>query len=83
MNKINIGWWADEAYDFLNLLIGVIVLVPFVIVILIISGVGIIGLSRSSSFNPSISLQGRRMTGTNLSLSESEIRRKTLEENKC
>jgi hypothetical protein len=74
---------VDEAYDFLNLLIGVIVLVPFVIVILIISGAEIIGLSLSSSFNPSISLQGPRMTGTNLSLSESEIRRKTVEENKC
>lgn len=81
MNKKNIRWWVDGAYDFLNLLVGVVVLVPFVIVIPVISAAGaIIGLSRTSSFDTSTYLQGQRMIGTTMSLSENEIRRKILEQ---
>jgi hypothetical protein len=81
MNKKNIRWWVDGAYDFLNLLVGIVVLVPFVIVIPVISVAGaIIGLSRTSSFDTSTYLQGQRMTGTTISLSENEIRIKILEQ---
>lgn len=70
----------DGAYDLLNLLVGFVVLVPFVIVFPVISAAGaIIGLRRSSSFDTSTFQQGRRITGT-MSLSENEIRRKILEE---
>ena len=81
MNKKNIRRWVDGAYDFLNILVGIVVLVPFVIVILVISAAGtIIGLSRTSSFDTSTCLQGQRMTGTTISLSKNEIRRKILEQ---
>jgi hypothetical protein len=71
MNKKNISWWMGGAYDFLNLLIGTIVLIPFLIGIIAISIAGaIIGMSRSSSFNPSTYLQGRMMNGVAISLSE-------------
>jgi hypothetical protein len=71
MNKKNISWWMGGAYDFLNLLIGTIVLIPFLIGIIVISIAGaIIGMSRSSSFNPSTYLQGRMMNGVAISLSE-------------
>ena len=81
MNKKNIRWWVDGAYDFLNLLVGIVVLVPFVIVIPVISAAGaIIGLSRTSSFDTSTYLRSQRMTGTTISLSENEIRRKILEQ---
>ena len=81
MNKKNIRWWVDGAYDFLNLLVGIVVLVPFVIVIPVISAAGaIIGLSRTSSFDTSTYLRSQRMTGTTISLSENEIRIKTLEQ---
>ena len=81
MNKKNIRWWVDGAYDFLNLLVGIVVLVPFVIVVPVISAAGaIIGLSRTSSFDTSTYLRSQRMTGTTISLSENEIRIKTLEQ---
>jgi ABC-type transport system involved in multi-copper enzyme maturation permease subunit len=84
MNRKNIIWWMDGDYDFLNLLIGIIILVPFLIVILVISIAGtIIDMSRSSSFNPPTYLQGRMMDGAAISLSEYEISRKILEENRC
>ena len=83
MNKKNISGWMDGAYDFLNLLIGTIILIPFLIVIIVISVAGaIIGMSRSSSYNPSTYLQGRMMRGVAISLSEYEISRKILEESK-
>ena len=83
MNKKNISGWMDGAYDFLNLLIGTIILIPFLIVIIVISVAGaIIGMSRSSSYNPSTYLQGRTMRGVAISLSEYEMSRKILEESK-
>jgi hypothetical protein len=83
MNKKNISWRMDGAYDFLNLIIGTIILIPFLIVIIVISVAGaIIGMSRSSSYNPSTYLQGRMMRGVAISLSEYEISRKILEESK-
>lgn len=83
MNKKNINWRMDGACDFLNLIIGTIILIPFLIVIIVISVAGaIIGMSRSSSFNPSTYLQGRMMNGVAISLSEYETSRKILEESK-
>jgi hypothetical protein len=83
MNKKNISWRMNGAYDFLNLIIGTIILIPFLIVIIVISVAGaIIGMSRSSSFNPSTYLQGRMMNGVAISLSEYEISKKILEESK-
>lgn len=68
------------AYDFLNLLVGFVVLVPFVIVFPVISAAGaIIGLRSASSFDTATFQQGRRLTGT-ISPSENEIGRKILEE---
>ena len=81
MNKKNIRWWVDGAYDFLNLLVGIVVLVPFVIVIPVISAAGaIIGLSRTSSFDTSTYLRSQRMTCATISLSENKIMRKILEQ---
>lgn len=83
MNKKNVSGWMDGAYDFLNPLIGTIILIPFLIVIIVISVAGaIIGMSRSSSYNPSTYLQGRMMRGVAISLSEYEISRKILEASK-
>lgn len=83
MNKKNVRGWMDGAYDFLTPLIGTIILIPFLIVIIVISVAGaIIGVSRSSSYNPSTYLQGRMMRGVAISLSEYEISRKILEESK-
>jgi ABC-type transport system involved in multi-copper enzyme maturation permease subunit len=72
----------DVTYDFLNPLVGIILLVPFLIVIPIICLVGIVlDLSRTStSFNQRGYLQGRKITGTIISLPENERRRLTLEE---
>ena len=81
MNKKNIRRWVDGAYDFLNILVGIVVLVPFVIVIPVISAAGtIIGLSRTSSFDTSTYLRSQRMTCTTISISENKIRRKILEQ---
>jgi hypothetical protein len=80
MNKKSIKWWVIGAYDFLNILIGIAILVPFLIVIPVISAAGaIIGFSRSTSFDPSTYLQGRMMTGTATSISEYGIRRRRVE----
>jgi hypothetical protein len=73
----------DVTYDFLNSLVGIILLVPFLIVIPIICLVGIVlDLSRTStSFNQRGYLRGRKITGTIISLPENErSRRLTLEE---
>jgi ABC-type transport system involved in multi-copper enzyme maturation permease subunit len=73
----------DVTYDFLNPLVGIILLVPFLIVIPIICLVGIVlDLSRTStSFNQRGYLRGRKITGTIISLPENERRgRLTLEE---
>jgi hypothetical protein len=70
MNKQSIKSWVNEAYDFSNLTIGITILFPFLIIISIISAAGvIIGLSRSTSFDPSTYLQGRMMNGTDRSIS--------------
>jgi ABC-type transport system involved in multi-copper enzyme maturation permease subunit len=69
-------------YEFLNLLLGIILMVPFLVVIPIICLVGIVlDLSRTStSFNQRGYLQGRKIPGTIISLSENERRRRlTLE----
>lgn len=64
MSKKNMRWWMDGTYDFLNLLIGIALLVPFLIVFPVISAAGaIIGFRRSSSSDPQTFLQSRRMTG--------------------
>jgi ABC-type transport system involved in multi-copper enzyme maturation permease subunit len=73
---------TDVTYEFMNPLVGIILLVPFLIVIPIICLVGIVlDLSRTStSFNQRGYLQGRKITGTIISLSENERRRRlTLE----
>ena len=73
----------DVTYDFLNPLVGIILLVPFLIVIPIICLIGIVlDLSRTStSFNQRGYLRGRTITGTIISLPENERRRRlTLEE---
>ena len=73
----------DVTYDFLNPLVGIILLVPFLILIPVICLVGIVlDLSRTStSFNQRGYLQGRKITGTIISLPENERRgRLTLEE---
>jgi hypothetical protein len=73
----------DVTYDFLNPLVGIILLVPFLIVIPIICLIGIVlELSRTStSFNQRGYLRGRKITGTIISLPENERRRRlTLEE---
>lgn len=72
----------DVTYDYLNPLVGIILLVAFLIVIPIICLVGIVlDLGRTStSFNQRGYLQGRKITGTIISLSEIETRRRlTLE----
>src|SRR5688572_5766409 len=68
----------DGTYDFINLLVGVMVLVPFLIVIPIICLLGaILSLSRtSSSFNQTGYLLGQKIAGTVMSLPENESRRK-------
>jgi hypothetical protein len=73
----------DVTYDFLNPLVGHLLLVPFLILIPIICLVGIVlDLSRTStSFNQRGYLRGRKITGTIVSLPENERRRRlTLEE---
>jgi hypothetical protein len=73
----------DVTYDFLNPLVGIILLVPFLIVIPIICLVGkVLDLSRTStSFNQIGYLRGRKITGTIISLPKNERRRRlTLEE---
>ena len=73
----------DVTYEFMNPLVGIILLVPFLIVIPIIYLVGIVlDLSRiSTSFNQRGYLRGRKITGTIISLSDNERRRRlTLEE---
>jgi ABC-type transport system involved in multi-copper enzyme maturation permease subunit len=65
----------DGTYDFLNLLVGVMVLVPFLIVIPIICLVGaILSLGRTSS--SLIKLLGQKIAGTVMSLPENESRRR-------
>jgi ABC-type transport system involved in multi-copper enzyme maturation permease subunit len=68
----------DGTYDFLSLLVGVMVLVPFLIVIPIICLVGaILSLSRTSpSFNQTGYLLGQKIAGTVMSLPENESRRR-------
>jgi hypothetical protein len=68
----------DGTYDFLNLLVGVMVLVPFLIVIPIICLVGaILSLSRTTpSFNQTGFLPGQKIAGTVMSLPENESRRR-------
>jgi ABC-type transport system involved in multi-copper enzyme maturation permease subunit len=82
MSKKLVRRCMDVTYDFLNPLVGIILLVPFLIVIPIICLVGIVlDLSRTStSFNQRGYLQGRKITGTIISLPENERRRLTLEE---
>jgi hypothetical protein len=73
----------DWTYDLLSLLAGAIILVPFLIVIPIISLVGaVLNLSRSyPSFNQTGYLLDRKIASTGLSLPENEKRRiLTLEE---
>jgi hypothetical protein len=72
----------DGTYDFLNLLVGVMVLVPFLIVIPIICLVGaILSLSRTSpSFNQTGYLLGQKIAGTVMSVPENECRRLTSKE---
>lgn len=68
----------DGTYDFLSLLVVVIVLVPFLIVIPVICLVGaILDLSRTSpSFNQTGYLRGQKIAGTVMSLPENESRRR-------
>ena len=68
----------DRTYDFLSLLVAVIVIVPFLIVIPIICLVGaILDLSRTSpSFNQIGYLRGQKIAGTVMSLPENESRRR-------
>ena len=68
----------DGTYDFLSLLVGVIVIVPFLIVIPIICLVGaILDLSRTSPlFNQTGYLRGQKIAGTVMSLPENESRRR-------
>jgi hypothetical protein len=68
----------DGTYDFLSLLVGVMVLVPFLIVIPIICLIGaILSLSRTSpSFNQTGYLRGQKIAGTVMSLPEIESRRR-------
>jgi ABC-type transport system involved in multi-copper enzyme maturation permease subunit len=68
----------DGTYDFLSLLVAVIVIVPFLIVIPIICLVGaILDLSRTSpSVNQTGYLRGQKIAGTVMSLPEKESRRR-------
>ena len=76
-NKVA-GRRIDGTYDFLKLLISIIILAPFLIVIPIICLVGAVldSIRSSRSFNQRGYLRGRKVTGTIISPPGSENERR-------
>ena len=67
----------DGTYDFLTLLVPIIILAPFLVVIPIICLVGAVldSILTSTSLNQRGYLRGRKVTGANISLPGNERRR--------